>query len=565
MPWLERLAAKNPKPRLGSPGAYILAALFIAVAGGARIAVDGWLVGVPFLTFFPAIFAAAYFGGFGPGLLAVALAVLFSWFILIPPYDSLLFASASGALALILFVCTSVAFCITIHGFHVAVSRLRDAREREHEFAQLLEQRVADQTSELREKTEELDAANQRLRAEMAERERAEAVARQAQKLEAVGQLTGGLAHDFNNLLTVIMGNLEIARQRQGKQEPDTERFLGNAMQGAERAAVLTHRLLAFSRQQTLAPAPVDLNALVKGMSELIRRTLGEAIDIEIVLAGGLWRTFCDPHELETALLNLVVNARDAMPDGGKLTIETGNAYLDDEYARLHAEVQVGQYVMIAVTDTGIGMDEETCQRVFEPFFTTKEAGRGTGLGLSMVFGFVKQSGGHIKVYSELGQGSCLKLYFPRLRADLQQSNTVTPAEAPLRGATGCTVLVAEDDNGVRSFIVHSLRELGYGVCEAADGSSALEMVQAEPKLDLLLSDVGLPRMNGRKLAEAAQRLRPGLKVLFMTGYTRNAIVHGGRLDPDVALLPKPFTAAMLARQVIAVLEGRAGRSCPGK
>jgi CheY-like chemotaxis protein len=300
-------------------------------------------------------------------------------------------------------------------------------------------------------------------------------------------------------------------------------------------------------------------------MSELIRRTLSKAIDIEIVLAGGLWRTFCDPHELETALLNLVVNARDAMPDGGKLTIETGNAYLDDEYARLHAEVQAGQYVMIAVTDTGIGMDEEICQRVFEPFFTTKEAGRGTGLGLSMVFGFVKQSGGHIKVYSELGQGSCLKLYFPRLRADLQQSNTVTPAEAPLRGATGCTVLVAEDDNGVRSFIVHSLWELGYGVCEAADGSSALEMLQAEPKVDLLLSDVGLPRMNGRKLAEAAQRLRPGLKVLFMTGYTRNAIVHGGRLDPDVALLPKPFTAAMLARKVIEVLEGRAGRSHPEK
>jgi len=243
------------------------------------------------------------------------------------------------------------------------------------------------------------------------------------------------------------------------------------------------------------------------------------------------------------------------MPNGGKLTIETGNAYLDDEYARLHADVQAGQYVMIAVTDTGIGMDAQTCQRVFEPFFTTKAVGQGTGLGLSMVFGFVKQSGGHIKVYSELGQGTCFKLYFPRLTMEIQQSGTVTPAEAPPRVAAGCTVLVAEDDGGVRAFIVRSLRELGYTVCEAGDGLAALSLLQAEHDVDLLLSDVGLPGMNGRALADAARQLRPGLKVLFMTGYTRNAIVHGGQLDPGVALMPKPFTASVLARKVIEVLE----------
>jgi signal transduction histidine kinase len=561
MPWLERIVGSEPKRRLGSPRAYIQAAVFVVVAGGTRIVLGDRLIGVPFLTFFPAVFAAAYLGGLGPGLLAVALATFFAWFALLPPYNSLEIPSVSDALALILFGCISVAFCVIIYGFHTAVSRLRDARQREREFSQLLEQRVADRTDKLHKKTKELDTANQQLRAEIAERERAEAAARQAQKLEAVGQLTGGIAHDFNNLLTVILGNLEAAQRRLGGREPDAERFLSNSRQGAERAAVLTHRLLAFSRQQTLAPAPVDLNAVVKGMSELTRRTLNEAIEIETVLAGGLWRTFCDPHEVETALLNLVVNARDAMPEGGKLTIETGNAYLDEDYARLHAEVQAGQYVMIAVTDTGIGMDEETRQRVFEPFFTTKETGRGTGLGLSMVFGFVKQTGGHIKVYSEIGQGSCLKLYFPRLTTDVREAAAVIPAEAPLRVATGCTVLVAEDDGGVREFIVRSLRELGYVVCEAADGSAALDMLEAEHGVDLLLSDVGLPKMNGRKLADAARQLRPHLKVLFMTGYTRNAIVHGGRLDLGVALLPKPFTASVLARKVIEVLEEGAGRA----
>jgi signal transduction histidine kinase len=512
-----------------------------------RFALGESLVGVPFLTFFPAVVLAAYLGGLGPGLVAAVLSLLAASFLLIPPYWSLAVGSGSDTLAVGLFLLISVLFCFIIHGFHVAVARLREARRREREFSATLEQRVA-------ERTKELEIANRRLRDEMVEREKAEAAARQSQKLEVIGQLTGGVAHDFNNLLTVIVGNIEAALQRLRGRDPDAERLMEGAMRGAERAAVLTHRLLAFSRRQPLAPAAVDLNKLVSGMSDLFRRTLGEHIDIETVLAGGLWRTSCDPHQLEAALLNLVVNARDAMPKGGKLTIETANVHLDEDYARRHSEVRPGQYALVAVTDTGSGMPQAVVARAFEPFFTTKESGQGTGLGLSTVFGFVKQSDGHVKIYSEPGQGTTVKVYLPRLLAENQLVEHAASVQGAVGAVAGCTILVAEDNEDVREFAVRSLRDLGYTVCEAPDGPSALSILDRESRVDVLFTDVGLPHMNGRDLSDAAKRRHPGIKVLFTTGYTRNAIVHGGRLDPGVALLPKPFTAAALARKLREVL-----------
>ncbi len=378
---------------------------------------------------------------------------------------------------------------------------------------------------------------------------------RQAQKMEAVGQLTGGVAHDFNNLLTVICGNIE-ALQRRLPQGPDDslQRLANSALRGAERAALLTQQLLAFSRRQPLEPKSLSVNALIAGMSELLRRALGESIASETVLAGGLWPIFADANQLESSLLNLVVNARDAMPEGGKLTIEAANVYLDDGYAAA-AEVSPGQYVGIFVSDNGTGMTPEVVSKAFDPFFTTKEVGRGTGLGLSQVYGFVKQSGGHVKIYSEVGAGTTIKLYLPRY----SESESITDsraAAASIPQAKGETILVVEDDSEVRSFTVNMLRELGYLVIEASDGPGAIRLLETHREIALLLTDVGLPGgMNGRQVADEAQRRRVGLKVLFSSGYARNAIVHHGRLDPGVELIMKPFTYTSLAAKVRRVLD----------
>jgi PAS domain S-box-containing protein len=388
------------------------------------------------------------------------------------------------------------------------------------------------------------------------EREAAEEQLRQAQKMEAVGQLTGGIAHDFNNLLTVITGNMDMARRAiiSGDQQK-VERAVTNALKGADRAAVLTQRLLAFSRRQPLDPKPTDVGRLVSGMSEMLSRTLGERIQIETVMGAGLWRVEVDPHQLESAILNLAVNARDAMPGDGKLTIEASNADIDDRYAGAHAEVSAGQYVVIAVSDTGRGMDKETIERAFDPFFTTKEVGKGTGLGLSMVYGFVKQSGGHVKIYSEIEQGTTIKLYLPKI-VGVAEEETASILEPLYRGNKDETVLVVEDDDEVRGFTVESLRELGYKVIEAHDGPSALRWLKShEEPVQLILTDVVMPAMSGRELADAALKDHPELKVLFMTGYARNAIVHGGRLDPGVDLLPKPFTYKALGRKIREILD----------
>ncbi len=385
--------------------------------------------------------------------------------------------------------------------------------------------------------------------------ERAQEQLRQAQKMEAVGQLTGGIAHDFNNMLAVVVGSLDLLGRRLGAADARALRYVEAAKDGARRAALLTQRLLAFSRQQPLRPEPIDANKLVAGMSDLIRGSLGSDVRLETVLAGGLWRLQADPNQLENAILNLAVNARDAMPEGGRLTIETQNAHLDARYVAAHLGVSAGQYVLIAVTDTGSGMPQEVIAKAFDPFFTTKTVGKGTGLGLSQVYGFVKQSGGHVKLYSEAGQGTTVKVYLPRLlgaAGDRAQDNAAPGM--PL-GEQQEVVLVVEDEPAVRQFSADALGELGYRVLEADGAAAALRLLDAHPEIALLFTDVVMPDVNGRKLADEARRRRPDLKVLFTTGYTRNAVVHNGVLDAGVELIGKPFTIEELAAKVREVLD----------
>jgi signal transduction histidine kinase len=399
----------------------------------------------------------------------------------------------------------------------------------------------------------------ERIAEALANQRKSEAALRQSQKMEAVGQLAGGIAHDFNNMLAIVIGSLEMAQRRLSAGEKNIDRFLANAMDGARRAASLTQRILAFSRQQPLEPKVTDINRLVSNMSELLHRTLGEQTKLETVLASGLWKAKIDAPQLENLILNLAVNARDAMPEGGALTIETANAYIDEAYAAQHAEAAPGQYVCVAVTDTGIGMAPDVMAKAFEPFFTTKGVGKGTGLGLSQAFGFVKQSRGHMKIYSELGQGTSMKVYLPRWSGEDALTATslgpgLRPGEA-LRGSPDEIILVVEDDARVRVISVEALRELGYTAQHAGSGVEALEMLEANAGVKLLFTDIVMPDMNGRQLAAAALERWPALKILYTTGYTRNAIVHNGVLDADVAFIAKPFSLEQLALKVRSVLD----------
>jgi signal transduction histidine kinase len=417
---------------------------------------------------------------------------------------------------------------------------------------------VARQFRSEREISERLEVALGQLRSEMVQRAEVEEKFRQSQKMDALGRLTGGIAHDFNNLLTVIMGSMDLLRKRLTQNDPSVRRLVDHTSDAAQRAATLTQRLLAFSRQQPLEPKVVDANKLVSGMSDLLYRTLGENIEIETVLGAGLWRASVDPHELEHAILNLAVNARDAMPDGGRLTIETANANLDAAYAERQRDVKPGQYIMIAVSDTGTGMSPDVAARAFDPFFTTKAAGKGTGLGLSQVYGFVKQSGGHASIYSETGHGTVLKLYLPRTAAPETASLPAAPAVEPAAHFADAKILVVEDDAAVRAFSAQVLTEAGFRVVQAADGDEGLRALAEHPDLQLLFTDVVLTgSMNGRGLANEAEKLRPELPVLFTTGYTANAIVHHGRLDEGVNLIGKPFSATALLTKVNEVLTGK--------
>jgi signal transduction histidine kinase len=385
---------------------------------------------------------------------------------------------------------------------------------------------------------------------DITDRRRAEDQLRQAQKMEAIGQLTGGIAHDFNNLLTVVMGNIEIAQNALQASNPlRAQSKLEEARAGAERGAILTRRLLAYSRRQTLEPRAVNVNKIVANMSELIRSSIGP-LSLETVLAGELWDTIIDPNQLENALLNLAINARDAMPDGGKITIETANANLDAAYAAAHSEVSPGQYVLVAVSDGGVGMTPEAMERAFEPFFTTKGVGKGSGLGLSQVFGFIKQSNGHVKIYSEIGLGTTVKLYLPRFVIPAVADETKPPPAQVLPARDHETVLVVEDDADVLAYTQESLEGLGYHVIAARDAQSALASLSTHPTIALLFTDVQLPELTGPDLAEEIERRRPGLPVLYTTAYPAMAVLHRGLLGKEVRTINKPFRLAELASAV---------------
>lgn len=377
-----------------------------------------------------------------------------------------------------------------------------------------------------------------------------EEVLRQSQKMEAVGQLTGGIAHDFNNMLTGIIGSLELLRRRlaRGRTE-DLDSLIDLGVTSANRAAGLTHRLLAFSRRQSLDSKPVQMNTLVVSMGELLLRSINESIHLEMQLDEQLWVAEADPNQLESALLNLVLNARDAMPDGGKLLVKTSNQHLDTGFTAAHSNLQPGDYIVLSVTDTGYGMPQSTINRAFDPFFTTKPIGQGTGLGLSMIYGFSKQSGGHVSIHSEVGKGTTVSLFLPRFSGELLEDTQVDAQHAPY-ARDGETVLIVEDDPAVRVLVSAVLSELGYAFVEAGDADSAVPILDSGQRIDLLISDVGLPGMNGRQLAEIGRQYRPDLKVLFITGYAEHAAVRGGFLDPGMQMITKPFTFDLLTAKV---------------
>jgi len=527
-------------------------------AGGHRVLVGythtrlgGWLVAanIPQSVIEAPLRSALYIlVAFGVATLLVAsLIALWLWRFVSRPLEHIMSASLSVAKAQNPepFRTRLREFLAVQHSLDVAAEQVRMGRN-------LLETRVA-------ERTRELEKANAELTAQMAAREKAESQLRQIQKMEAVGQLTGGIAHDFNNMLAIVISSLSLLIRRLERGDTDIRRFVDSAMDGARRAATLTGRLLAFSRQQPLAPEVLDINRLVSGMSELLQRTLGQNIRIETVLAAGAWKARADAAQLESVILNLCVNARDAMPEGGKLTIETANAFLDEHYAASEEGVTSGQYVQISVTDTGTGMPPEILARAFDPFFTTKRMGMGTGLGLSQVYGFVKQSNGHVKIYSEIGAGTAIKIYLPRFYGPEGVQPSRVESQAPIAGSESEVILVVEDEANLRHLTVTTLRELGYTVLEAGGAVEALEVLDAHPEINLLFTDIVMPDINGRKLADEALSRRPDLRVLYTTGFTRNAVVHNGMLDAGVNFIPKPFSMESLGTKIREVLDAPRG------
>jgi len=437
-------------------------------------------------------------------------------------------------------------------GAAIDITERKRAESILHQTNETLEVRVAERTAALRE-------ALDRLNAEVQERQRVEEALRQAQKMEAIGQLTGGIAHDFNNLLTAIAGSMEILQSRvaQGRTS-GLDRYVTIATKAVDRASGLTHRLLAFARRQALDPRPTDIGRLVTGMEEIIRRTVGLGVTVKTWLSRQLWTTLCDANQLESALLNLCINARDAMPEGGQLTIETSNVHLDESMLETEHDVRAGPYVALSVSDTGSGMTPDVVRHAFEPFYTTKPIGQGTGLGLSMLYGFVKQSNGHVSIRSEVGKGTQVLLYLPRLDGGLPDGEGVAESEAAAGStpvATGASVLVVEDEAVVRSLVVETVADLGYRVLEADTGDAGLRFARSSAAIDLLITDVGLPGMNGRQLADAARMLRPDLKVLFITGYAHNAAIGGALLEPGMAVLLKPFSLEALAGKISEMME----------
>ncbi len=525
---------------------YGVAVLTVAAALLLQLALQPLMERESFLLFFVAVVIVAWYGGQGPGLLATILAALVIKFI---EPDYWLEWDLASITKLGIFIVAGLLISLLSASRKRAAESLRQARDE-------LERQV-------QERTAELARANEAWQLEIAERKRLEEQLLQAQKMETIGRLAGGIAHDFNNLLTAIIGYSSILLRHCSQDHP-LRAEIEEIEKAGQRAAALTSQLLSFSRKQVLQPRVVDLNSVVTNLERMLRRLIGEDVELVTVLKPELGRVRVDPGQIEQVIMNLAVNARDAMPAGGKLTIETDNVELDEHYAREHVSVRPGPYVMLAVSDTGCGMDKETQAHIFEPFFTTKERGKGTGLGLATVYGIVKQSGGNIWVYSEPGQGTTFKLYFPCVAGQAEMLTQKTESVSQLRGTE--TILLVEDDQQVQSLAARVLREQGYKVLETSNGKEALHLAAHYlAEIHLVLTDVVMPGMSGRVLVDHLKSLRPELRVLYLSGYTDDTIVHHRVLDPGASFLQKPFTPQGLARKVREVLgeAKRASSRCP--
>jgi len=531
---------------------YVFGLATVALALLARFLLAGQIGGFPFLTFIPAILLTSFICGWRAGALAAILGGAARWYFYVPvPLNAPTLQTATGAPSLLGFSMYGIAVLVIltlVAAMHQAYRDFAGSEALRKQLNALLEERV-------RERTVELEQMNQRLRDEAASRAAAEAQIRQLQKMEAVGQLTGGIAHDFNNMLAIVVGSLDIAKRHLASDLGKAERFIGNALEGAQRGAQLTSHLLAFARQQPLEPRALDVNELVRDMSDLLRRSIGENIRLETVLGAELWPTYVDASQLGSAVINLCVNSRDAMPDGGKITIETANGRLDPTDAAGNVDARPGDYVSLAVSDTGSGMTPEVLARAFDPFYTTKRPGKGTGLGLSQVYGFVKQSGGHVAIESALGKGTTVRVFLPRHHGAPQPRPEAARDAQPVL-ANHETVLVVEDEDQVRSMTVEALKDLGYSVIAASGPEHAIDLLGGGMTPDLLFTDVVMPGMNGRALADRIREQRPSIRVLYTTGYTRAAALHEGILDRSAAFLPKPFTVDQLASKVRHTLDG---------
>lgn len=539
---------RTAKLRENRTTSYLFGLAAIALVLTVRLVLAPQLSGFPFLIFFPAVVLTGFICGWRPALVAAIFGGFAArYFFINGETLTIRPAMASFSVGYVLYLFAVVVILVLVGIMHSAFRDFSASESAREKLREDLESRV-------RERTADLEDANQRLRDEAISLAAAEETIRQMQKMEAVGQLTGGIAHDFNNMLAIVVGSLDIARRQLHKDPAKAERFIANALEGAQRGAQLTSRLLAFSRQQALDPRPLDANALVREMSDLLRRSLGETIVLETGLAEGLWRTFADSSQLVSAIVNLCVNSRDAMPDGGRLTVDTSNVEFDARHAEQHADARAGPFICIAVTDSGTGMSPEVVARAFDPFYTTKAIGQGTGLGLSQVYGFVKQSGGHVDIDSEPGSGTTIRIYLPRFFGPDEAA--LAEPKSPLRNDLNQEViLVVEDEDRVRSVTVEALRGLGYQVIAACGPQQALDELQSHQKLHLLFTDIVMPGLNGRALADRVTALRPTVKVLYTTGYTREAVIHNGTLDRDVAFLAKPFTIDQLAHKVRQILD----------
>jgi signal transduction histidine kinase/CheY-like chemotaxis protein len=524
---VDRLYIDLPVARPGSFNAYLIAALVPGLATMLRIAIDPWVSGVQFITYFPLLIVVALVCGYRAGVVSALLSAVAAWYFIIEPRNSFDFHRFDDMLAVVLFLVTALMIVSIAGATRLAIGRYRM-------LSSSLGRRVEQRTQELKD---------------------AQASLVQAQKMEAVGQLTGGIAHDFNNMLAIIVGNLDIARRRLDQGRSDVGRQIDNAMDGAQRAAALTQRLLVFARRQPLEPAVTDVNRLLADLSDLLVRTIGEKVRIAATHGKDLWMTCVDQAQLESALINLAINARDAMPRGGTLWIETRNVTVAEADSEGAGDLPPGDYVAVTVADTGTGMSPEIAARAIEPFFTTKEVGRGTGLGLSQVYGFVRQSGGHVAIESEEGEGTIVRVYLPRHEGgQLADRAARGGAEAVPRGSPGEVILVAEDEDQVRSTTLAALTELGYGVREARSGVDALAVLANDPAVTLLFTDVVMPGLDGRQLAERALRQRPDLKILYTTGYAPEG-EHETLSDDHPAMLRKPFSVEALARKVRDMLD----------